>query len=232
MATVACAALGLAAAPPPAAADLPADRCVVYLMRADPGDPNSPCAFAVTLTLAASSASGDSIGWSVTGAEFVEFDQYNVAIRAWYDDQPGVSSVDGLWWIVHANPGSPQVSEFALPPPLSGSAAAQDPGNANLDYAVSGVQYDPSPQDPLYTATAALDYAFVLAGGSEPVRVGESEPVEIDDERDPPTGGQLVACGAAGQFGGAQAVRDGPMVVDPGCPARSSHRRARAGVLG
>lgn len=223
--TVICAALG-ATVQTAAADDLPANRCVGYLMRADPNDPNSPLAFVVTLTLSASSASGDSVGWSVTGAEFAEFGEYGVAITVWYDDQPNVDTPDGLWWVSHANPGSPQASEFALPPLLSGSAIAQDPGSTDLDFAFSGVAYDPSPGDPPYAATAALNYAFVLAGESQPLRAGESEPVEIDDERDPPTSGQLVACGAADRLGDEQRPYGGEP-CEPGVvpsPARASRR--------
>lgn len=200
--TMAAAASCVLAACTTAAADLPPDRYVAYLLRTDPNNPNSPLAFAVAFGLTAASASGDSVGWGINHIEFVEFNMGGAVSRTWLDDQPNLATPDGLWWVEHAAPGSPQASEFALPPAVSGMAATQDPGTADLDYAFSGTAYDPTPGDPPYAATAALYYFFILLGELEPIRAGENEPVEIDDERDPLPSQQVAAHGFPNRPGG------------------------------
>lgn len=169
-------------------ADLPPDQTIEYLIRETPEDPNSPVVFAVTLALEASDSDGNSVGWDITEAEFVEFDEYGDPARTWVEDDTNVPTTDGLWWIEHADPADPQPSEFAKPPLLEGTAAAEDPAENDLDYALEGVTYTPPPEGQPYQDTAAIDHEFILVSEIEPIKEGEDEPVEIDDTEDPPGG--------------------------------------------
>ena len=92
---------------------------------------------------------------------------------------------NGLWWIKHADPEDPVLSEFLLPPLLEGVAKAEDPGNDDLEYMVEGVTYDPPPGGPPFEPTAALDYQYALVGQKTPPEEGDDEPVEPGGTHDP-----------------------------------------------
>ncbi|MBN2448290.1 MAG: hypothetical protein JXO22_16305 [Phycisphaerae bacterium] len=177
----------LLALPTGARADLPDDQYIQYLMHATPADPNSPVVFGVALTLQASDADGDAVGWDVTAVDFTEYDPNGLPDRTWVENNPHVPTADGLWWIEHADGENPEPAEFAEPPLLEGQAAANNFGAEDLDYMLEGLQYSPPPGGAPYTNTAALNHEFTLDGESEPIESGEAEPVEIPPYSDPPT---------------------------------------------
>ena len=159
---------------------------VSYWIHETPADPNSPVEFRIRLELANSDEDGDSIGWEVTSLEICQVESTG-ACTLWVDDDPNVPTQDGLWWVEHADPNDPQDDEFTMPPHLQGTAAADDPNDADLDYDFEGQVYlaPTPPGEPPYDVTAALDYTFTPVGSNDPIGDGDDEPVEV-----PPDGGQ------------------------------------------
>jgi hypothetical protein len=156
-----------------------------YGIHETPADPNSPLAFLITLSLAASAGDCTATGWTITTLEIRQLDPNGGSDTVWTQADPNVPTPDGLWWVVHADVASPQASEFVLPPHLIGTATAVDPNDANLEYDFVGVAYTPpaAPESPPYAVTAATTFALRGEGAQPPIAIGEAEPTETD----PPT---------------------------------------------
>ncbi len=162
-------------------ADLPLDQDVVYKIHDDPNDPNSDVVFSVWLTLTATARDGDSVGWRIKLMQFRQVEQGGPD-TIWKILNPTIPSVDGRWWINHADGDNPQLGEFDDPPRLAGTATAEDQYDDDLEYDFQGTEgTGVTPWDP----TARLNYEFILVGASEPLLSGTGDPVEVDDEEDP-----------------------------------------------
>lgn len=162
-------------------AGLPLDQDVVYRIHDDPNDPNSDVVFSVWLELTATARDGDSVGWEIKLMRFRQVEPGG-ADTFWKILHPTIPSVDGRWWIDHADGDNPQLGEFNDPPRLAGTATANDPEDDDLEYDFQGT--DSTGVAP-WSATGRLDYEFALAGAPGPLLSGTDEPVEIDDEDDP-----------------------------------------------
>ncbi len=163
---------------------LPADRSVSYRIYQDPNNPSAGALFTVILELTADSANGSSVGWEVQEARITQHANGGNPARKWSQAAPTVGTADGLWWVTHADPQSPLVSEFTMPPSISGVADSDDPQQPDLEYAIAGRVYTPPPTGSHFLITAALDYVFAEAGSSEPEDEGEEEPGEVGDFED------------------------------------------------
>lgn len=166
----------------------PATMIITYNHLQAPETPPGERTWAVDVELLKSQSSGNEIGWTVVSLTVVELDGAGIVLRAWLDETVVLSTPDGLWWTQHADPLSPDLSDFSLPPLMIGTAAAQDPGYADLDYSVEGVLYQLQPEDPVYDDWAALDYAFTLVGSSESEATGDDLVAEVNPP-DRPTNG-------------------------------------------
>lgn len=154
---------------------------VTYKMRVTPTDPSSAITFVVNLALESVGADGAWVGWKITSAEFRRPGNAGGPDTVWVAAFPFVDSSDGLWWIEHADPSAPKLSEFLMPPWLFGTASAQDPSDPELDYSFKGVPYVPPPEGRPFATTAALSHEFILqAGGTTdpPPPPDDDEPVE------------------------------------------------------
>jgi hypothetical protein len=147
-------------------------------MRGNPTDPDSSVHFEVTLLLTAAEADVDSAGWIIGEIEFFKPGVGGAPDRTWIVASPFVPTVDGLWWVYHANTAAPEVSEFSLPPYLDGFAFALDPADEDLSYALVGRPYTPPSAGAPFVQTAALSYMLALADTQTPVGDGDDEPVE------------------------------------------------------
>ena len=165
------------------------DQTLWYLIHQEPTNHQSDVVFIVRLKVQAEDSDADSVGWRIVAAEFRQPDVGGGPDTVWLEASPAVDSPDGLWWCDHADFLDLQLSEFVLPPLLVGTADAEDPGQADLDYSFEGVSYDPPPGGPPYDPTAALNYVFTIVGEPEPEEEGDDEPGEIDEENEPPIGG-------------------------------------------
>jgi hypothetical protein len=156
----------------------PTVKEIEYLIHGTPADPTSPVAFRIKLTLLESDRDGDSIGWDITSIEIREVGNPDTV---WVDDNPSVPTAVGLWWIEHLDPDEPTNDEFTMPPHMQGAATAEDPAGIGVSYDFEGKTYTPPapPAEPPYEITAALDYAFTLVGGNDPIGSGEDEPVDM-----------------------------------------------------
>ena len=161
-----------------ALAQLPADQAVTFKMHSDHADPNSSVDFEVTLHLTATEVGVDSAGWTISEIEFFKPGVGVAPDRTWIVASPFVPTVDGLWWVSHANTAVPEVSEFGLPPYLDGFAFALDPADEDLSYSLAGRPYTPPPAGAPFLQTAALSYSMALADTETPVKDGDDEPVE------------------------------------------------------
>jgi hypothetical protein len=168
-----------------ARADLPDDRSVIFTMHETPTDPLSDIVRDIRMDLTASDSDGDWIGWEITQVTFRFFDEYGEVSATWVEDQPDPDTPDGLWWIEHADPQDPTLTEFLEPPAIEGKAAPQGQNGPKLNYYVEGETYIPPepPQQPPYSPTAALDYSFQVA--DDPPKEGDDEVVDADDVVDP-----------------------------------------------
>jgi hypothetical protein len=154
-----------------------ADQSIVYSIHETPADPNSPVVLKVTLTVTEDQQDGSSIGWRVVQARFESMD---VPVSTWTAADPPVDTIDGLWWIVHADPNNPATEEIVMPPAVSGTAAAEDPTDPDLEYAFDGLFYDVEQRGALYEVTGSLNFSFVLAGETAAFEEGGDEPVEVE----------------------------------------------------
>ncbi|MHC4062947.1 MAG: hypothetical protein ACYSUI_00380 [Planctomycetota bacterium] len=161
---------------------LPNDRTIRYTIYEDRYDSESDVAFTVDLSVSAESKDGNDIGWEVTQIRLEEFREVD-GNRVWTEDWPTLYTADGLWWVGHADPDDPQISEFDMPPLLDATAEAQDPSYANLDYYLEGVHNNALSATP-FTNTVGLDFEFTLVGEEDPIEEGDDEPVEPDEDGD------------------------------------------------
>ena len=167
------------------ASALPSDRIVKYVIRDDPSDPGSDVVLNVALTLHPSDSDAGSIGWEITEIELRAPGSGGGADTVWVESAPDVDTADGLWWVDHSNTNTPQLSEFTVPPRLAGTASAEDPADADLDYDFRGRSYTPPANGAPYDPTAALDYSFTADGETAPIAEGEEEPTELQEDDDP-----------------------------------------------
>ena len=167
-----------------AAADFPLHWVVWFNIREEPMDPKSGIIFVIELNLEAVNSDGDWVGWEIRSVEFRK--PGTVGHAVWVEDSPRPQTPDGLWWIKHADPERPVLSEFLLPPLLEGVATAQDSENEGLEYTVEGVPYVPEREGkPALDLIAALDYEFAVLGQRSPPEQGNDEPVEPGGGGDP-----------------------------------------------
>lgn len=167
-------------------AAMPADRVVKYFVRETPTDPESDVIFMFGLKISASERDGESIGWSITE---VRLKEPGSPVRIWIDDSPTTPTTSGLWWIDHADGDVPDDSEFAVTPNMQGTADAQDPNDDDMDYDLLGATYSPPPS--LFggdVSSQTFDFTFV--GDNTPYIDGTGEPTAIDDDVNPPVGGE------------------------------------------
>ena len=176
---------------PSVAIAVPDTQTVSFWIHDDPSDPESEVTFKIKLSLTEDDSDGNSIGWDVTSIEFRQIHDTGPD-TVWVESSPSVPSGDGLWWVTHADPDDPQRDEFVMPPNLSGTAAAQDPNDDDLDYDFEGVTYIPPPPsgEPPGEVTAAMDHYFAAAIWPPIViETGDDEPVELPPPwRSPPVG--------------------------------------------
>lgn len=165
---------------------LPTDRTIAYRIFDDPGDPNAVVLFIVKLSLGAQESAGSSVGWKIKQISIRQSPTQSQPATTWIESLPAVGTPDGLWWVAHADPESPVLSEFTRPPLLSGRATAQQSSQPDLDYDLEGQAYTPPPGGPPFTVTAALDYTFIKVGDSEPTGDGEDEPTDMEEDGNPP----------------------------------------------
>jgi hypothetical protein len=168
-----------------ASATMPSGQEVVYRIHETPTDPQSAVVFTVAVKLVAEEIDGAAVGWRVATATFNQ----KSPVRTWVKMNPVLDTPDGLWWITHADPMAPLLTEFLAPPLMYGTADAQDTSYADLDFEYAGASYvsPPPPGEPPYGEnTAAAIYWFQLVGITEPEEDSdEDEPVETDDTDDP-----------------------------------------------
>ncbi len=181
---VAAGALGILASPGAVRGVTP-DQIVSFIFHETPTDPNSDVIFTVELSLSAAETEGNSVGWEITQARLVE-PLEGEGETVWVDAEPNVNTADGLWWIEHSDPESPQASEFVEPPLIDGQA--EDPDGVDLNYTFEGFPYSPPPEGPPYTTTASIAFEHWLVGQSEPGGDPVAVPTEVERYQDPPIG--------------------------------------------
>ena len=178
--------IGLASISFARSVDTPLKQVVSYSVYEDPNDPDSDLIWMIVAYLTKSDSDGNSIGWSVDKIKLFEVNAAPTPDREWIDATPTVDTPDGLWWIKHADPNSPDLAEFDMPPFIDGLAYAQDPSDSDLDYEFEGVVYNEPPGGPHFTLTAALNMLMI----EDITKLLEklAEPVEIHNTELPPVG--------------------------------------------
>jgi hypothetical protein len=143
LATVALqAALGLALALPP-------DQVVVYDIKSDSSNPSSTTVIRLTLKLHAVQQVDDQIAWQVLEC-WVRHPTVGSPDEVWLESLPAVGTSDGLWWVQHANPAEPAVTDFTAVPLISGRGTRVGGQGDDLDYAFEGTS-EPPPSPPALT---------------------------------------------------------------------------------
>jgi hypothetical protein len=135
----------------------------------------------IILDLDPAEIDGDSVGWEVTSATFVQGFRTDGSDPMWTIEYPDVDTADGLWWIAHADADSPEIEEFVEPPPMDGVAATTSQNDVNLEYEMESSTYSPPPGGAPFAATAALTHFFRRVGESEPEEEGEDDPVDVTE---------------------------------------------------
>ena len=163
--------------------ELPPNQSVRISIHVDPEDSESPIQFVVTMSLSAQSKVESEIAWSVDSVRIEQYASNGDQIDAWYEFAPAVSTGDGYWRINHANPLSPDISEFSVPPEVTGFAESEFTSGDYLDYRVLGKIANSNVEKP-YGSTFFADYSFWKLSDSEPLDEGEDKPVEGDEGGD------------------------------------------------
>ncbi|MCP4246991.1 MAG: hypothetical protein GY778_08065 [bacterium] len=174
--------------PKPAAAALPDDQIVQYVIREDPGDDDSAVVFGFEFTLHAVGTDGGSVEWELTQLVLIEVDSDGAAAADWEDAWAAFDTTNGTWWVAHADPQSPTLAEFADPPVLNGTAQASDPADADLDYTIEGTTCDSTCQQMFDGDVAVIDYDFTETGQQSPRFSGIDESVAVEIDELPPYG--------------------------------------------
>lgn len=177
--TLVAAALFLAAAVPSLAT--PPAKTISYAIHAVPSDPEAEVVFTVMLDLEPAEVDGDSVGWEVVSAIFIQGIRTDGSDPMWKIDEPAVDTADGLWWIDHADADTPEAGEFLEPPPMGGVAATTSQSDVKLEFEVQGAAYSPPPGGAPFATTAAVTHFFRRVGESEPEEEGTAEPVEVEE---------------------------------------------------
>ena len=162
-----------------ARADLPPDQTIQWRFRENPRDPNSAITLEAIVTLTAWEADGHAVGWSVARIEFRK--PAGSGFKTWVEENPPLDTPDGLWWVIHIDPGSPNLMELLDTPRLRGRAFADDPGEEDIAYDLSartriGLT--------AFEHTTEISYALAAADTEEPIRDGDDEPVETHSNED------------------------------------------------
>lgn len=123
---------------------LPDAQTIEYNIYETPNDPQSEVIFAVSLELEADQqilgrGRGGSVGWYVSEIRLTEPGQEGNPDVVWVEDAPMVDTLDGLWWIDHANLSVPDISDFVMRPAFEGTAVAVDLTEDDLDYVLEEV---------------------------------------------------------------------------------------------
>jgi hypothetical protein len=158
----------------------PPSTAVTFQIREVPTDLNSAVLFTVTLAIDAVSVDQDAVGWSISQATFQE----TGAGRIWARSDPPIDTVDGLWWVKHADVENPVTAEFRYPPTLQGIAPPVSGTTDSLDYAFAGTKTEATGST---SNLAMVTYAFQNHSTGEPIITpppDEEEPVEITREED------------------------------------------------
>lgn len=151
-----------------------------------PDNPSSPVLWTIDLLLTEDQTDGNSIGWSIDAVVIRQFDDHGTLLHQWTDNAPDPNTPDGLWWIEHADPEQPVLSEFTEPPWMEGLAVAQPPFVTNLQYYLEGAFEIPTP--PPFENTAALNHELTLNGAGEPETEGDGVVMEVLPTERPPGG--------------------------------------------
>lgn len=154
---------------------------VVLRLYENPSDPLSDVLFTLRLELTEKDLHGNSIGWEVLSVNIRQHAKNGQPERKWSEFSPVVDTSDGLWWTEHADVNAPVLSEFSEPPLIWGTAAADDPNDADLDYNLKGGIYVPPGGTSHFPTTAALNYNMTEIGAQQSMAEGEEEPAELDD---------------------------------------------------
>jgi len=163
----------------PASAQLPADQVIQWKFRQDPSDPNSAVEFHAVVTLTAWEVDANAVGWSVAKVEFLQ--PVGSEIKSWIEENPPLETPDGLWWVTHDDPLSPDLGEFLDTPLLKGRAFAEDPGDVDLLYELasqSAIGEGPFEQ------TSDVDYILAAADTEDHIKEGDNEMVDTEESDD------------------------------------------------
>lgn len=173
---------------------LPGNQEILFSIYEDPADPESDLVLTIHLVLSAVDSSPTAVAWDVTKVALTQPDLNGGGATVTVDLSPSVDTPDGLWWIKHADLEDPKVSEFLLPPLVAGTAVEQNASNPELvDYEFEGTVYvpPPSPEEPSFQVTAAMNGVFWTLGQPKPDVVVLDESVGLIDpiRNDPPEDG-------------------------------------------
>ncbi len=118
----------------------PADRVVNFTRFVDPESPATGARYIFSLEITCVDNDGDWNGWQVTQIWIARMDGEVVEAK-WGEGDPEVDTLDGLWWIEHADAEEPETAEFTSPPRIAGVATPNNPANELMDYVLEGVAW-------------------------------------------------------------------------------------------
>ena len=183
------------------AAPKPVLKTIEYRIHQTPADATSPVVLRVRFTLSkekerTSKLGGQLVGWRVLTMRVQQSEGVSSGIiskrprieKVWSLKNPTLKSPDGLWWIAHADPAKPVLSEFDVLPEIAGTAKpvrgvpATTQNNDDLVIQIKGSKYTPPspPEEPPYSPTFACTYKFELqqTPGNLTIKEGTDDPVE------------------------------------------------------
>ena len=171
----------------PAAAE--ALTYVDYMVRETPTDPESNVVYIMSLGMVEEEVQSEGILWRIAEFIIVEPGEGQESDTVWIEEDPYVDTVDGLWFVEHADTAKPEAEEFHSPPLMFGTAKADDPNDDDMEYDFSGVECAAPPGEPaMYDGrVSSLTFELTLEGRAQPEAAGDDDPAEVDPpETDPP----------------------------------------------
>ena len=139
---------------------LPPDRSVQVNLRQFPKDPTSAVTHKMSLVLTAFEVQGNQVAWEAKELVVRRMGAFGEIDATWSTDWPAINTLDGLWWVDHADPMSPSTDEFTNLPLMIGTATSLDPFLDRMEYAFEGRPEVVPPGGTLFPVSGGLAYTL------------------------------------------------------------------------
>ena len=159
-------ALSLVLATTGAAHALPGSMSITYTTFVNNQSNHRSPFFVYTFDVTPVQQDGDAIAWQITNMNIL-----SVPSELSWSSVPTVDTGDGLWWVTHADPNSPQAAEFVLPH-IYGTGVEDNEAASDVNYDLTGSLSGGTTPQILLTRTV------IYSDTDEPIDEGDDDAVQ------------------------------------------------------